>query len=224
MNWLVARGSALVARAIFLVRGHTKNDSDRLFNLMKQQCRKRNTYTPQQLVENMKHPDVTVSRIKHNEQSPMFRTWTAWQNQFMTDKIDDTRKCHIFTCDKSRDPNALCCSTHYGTKEAKIMIAKDKFHGTDWATATVPNPLPTIKAQDIKYKELCDKWRPLAPEEHHKEWECFAVDPGPEFRKKVNEASKKRKLARAKAARGSAVDADLPDTQPAKKKAKKAKK
>jgi len=224
MNWLVARGSALVARAIFLVRGHTKNDCDRLFNLMKQQYRKRNTYTPQQLLQNMKHPDVTVARVKHDEANPTFRAWTAWQNQFMTDKIDGTRKYHIFTCDKSRDPNALYCSTHYGADETKIMIVKEEFHGTDWATATFPNPLPAIKVQDIKYKELYDKWRPLVPEEHHKEWEYFAVDPGPEFRKKVNEASKKRKLARTKASRGSAVDSDLPTKKPAAKKARKAKK
>ena len=46
---LVKRKVCMVARAIFLIRGHTKNDCDRLFNLMKQNCRGSNIYTPQDL-------------------------------------------------------------------------------------------------------------------------------------------------------------------------------
>jgi len=221
MPWLVARGATLVARAIFLVRGHTKNDCDRLFNLMKQQYRKKNAFTPQQLLENMKHPDATVARVNPRERTPTFRDWVAWQNQFMTKTIKDTRKYHIFTCDKSKDPNALYCSTHYGSdEETKIAIVKKEFHGTDWATATLPDPMTAPGIQDIKYKELYDKWRPLVPEEHRKDWQYLAVDPGVEFRKKVNEASKKRKAQRKKAARGSAIDTE---TIP-KKKAKTTKK
>jgi hypothetical protein len=41
--FIVKRKIAKVARAIFLVRGHTKNDCDRLFNTMKKDYRKTNS-------------------------------------------------------------------------------------------------------------------------------------------------------------------------------------
>lgn len=42
---LVKLGICTTARAIFLVKGHTKNDCDRMFNLMKKWYRKLNVYT-----------------------------------------------------------------------------------------------------------------------------------------------------------------------------------
>ena len=44
MLWLVSKGVCKTARAIFLVRGHTKNHCDRMFNLLKQTYRKSNIY------------------------------------------------------------------------------------------------------------------------------------------------------------------------------------
>jgi hypothetical protein len=47
LHFIVKRKIAVVAsRAIFLVRGHTKNACDRLFNTMKKQYRKVNSFTP----------------------------------------------------------------------------------------------------------------------------------------------------------------------------------
>lgn len=40
-----------MAVAAFLLRGHTKNDCDRIFNLMKSVHRQTNTYTPQDLID-----------------------------------------------------------------------------------------------------------------------------------------------------------------------------
>jgi hypothetical protein len=54
LHFLVKTQVATTARAIFLVRGHTKNDCDRLFNtIMKKQYRKSNCFIPQDLIDCM---------------------------------------------------------------------------------------------------------------------------------------------------------------------------
>jgi hypothetical protein len=57
LHFIVKRRIATVAKAIFLVRGHTKNACDRLFNTMKKQYRKVNSFTPQDLVDSIKGND-----------------------------------------------------------------------------------------------------------------------------------------------------------------------
>ena len=46
---LVYKKICVRARAIFLVRGHTKNDADRAYNLLKLLYRKQNVYMPEDL-------------------------------------------------------------------------------------------------------------------------------------------------------------------------------
>jgi hypothetical protein len=48
---LINRGICLKARAFFLVKGHTKNCCDRLYNLLKAYYRKANCYTPKHWYE-----------------------------------------------------------------------------------------------------------------------------------------------------------------------------
>jgi hypothetical protein len=54
LHFIVKRKMATTATAIFLVRGHTKNACDRLFNTMKKQYRKCNSFTPEDLLESIK--------------------------------------------------------------------------------------------------------------------------------------------------------------------------
>ena len=49
LSILVKRKACIVSRDIFLTRVHTKNDCDRLFNLMNQNCRGRNIYPSKDL-------------------------------------------------------------------------------------------------------------------------------------------------------------------------------
>jgi hypothetical protein len=59
--FLVKLGICKTARAIFLVKGHTKNDCDCMFNLMKYDYRKVNCFTPPELIALVnKHPQVTA--------------------------------------------------------------------------------------------------------------------------------------------------------------------
>jgi len=54
-----------VARAIFLVKGNTKSDCDRMFNLMKKEHCKKNSYTPKDVIENFnQHPHVKVAQAR----------------------------------------------------------------------------------------------------------------------------------------------------------------
>ena len=58
----------LTARAIFLVKGHTKNDCDRMFNLMKYDYRSVNVYTPPELLELInRHPQVKAIWMRSND-------------------------------------------------------------------------------------------------------------------------------------------------------------
>ena len=50
-NLIVELGVALACRIIFLVRGHTKNDCDRMHNLLKAAHRTSNVFAPKQLLE-----------------------------------------------------------------------------------------------------------------------------------------------------------------------------
>jgi hypothetical protein len=52
LHILVKRQVATTARIIFLVRGHTKNDCDQLFNTMKCVYRKSNVFTPHRTLLN----------------------------------------------------------------------------------------------------------------------------------------------------------------------------
>jgi hypothetical protein len=94
--FLVKLNIARTARAIFLVMGHTKNDCDRMFNLMKYDYRKTNCYTPPKLIELVnRHPQVTAIAMPANE----FFDWDALQNKMIA-KADGILKNHIFTVHK----------------------------------------------------------------------------------------------------------------------------
>ena len=110
--WLVQLGVAKTARAIFLVRGHTKNDCDRLFNLMKHQYRKQNSYTPNDLIDLMnQHPDVNA----HHFLKERFADWDLYLDTFMKNP-QGVKKNHIFTC-KDTDKDALYLQECEGDKE-----------------------------------------------------------------------------------------------------------
>ena len=77
---LVKRKVCIVARAIFLIRGHTKNDFDRIFNLLKQKCRGSNIYTPQDLYTSLGlHEDITVVVVEPGD----FLKWEVTQKKHM---------------------------------------------------------------------------------------------------------------------------------------------
>ena len=100
--FLVKLKICTTARAIFLIKGHTKNDCDRMFNLLKMIYRKVNCYTPDELIVIMnKLPQVTAIPMEASD----FKDWDVLEN-VLVDKADGILKNHIFTV-RSRDSNTM---------------------------------------------------------------------------------------------------------------------
>jgi hypothetical protein len=91
------------ARAIFLVKGRTKNDCGRMLNLMKYDYWKVNCYTPsQQLIDIVnRHPQVNALAVQPSD----FLDWDTLQNKMIA-KADGILNNHIFTV-KSKDSNQI---------------------------------------------------------------------------------------------------------------------
>jgi hypothetical protein len=88
------------ARAIFLVKGHTKNDCDRMFNLLKYDYRKVNCYTPNELIALInKHPQVTAFPVEPGE----FQDWDTMENGVIA-TTDGVKKNHVFS---TKDSNRM---------------------------------------------------------------------------------------------------------------------
>jgi len=187
----VKRGICDVARATFLIKGHTKNDCDRMFNLMKQGYRKKNSYTPSDVLNNLKHPDVKAMKAHAFN----FFDWDACKDVYMR-RPEHVKKNHTFKC-HANDPTNLHVREFHGAPEVIQQLVKRNWKNKDWfPLGTQPEQLQHPGMKDIKYKELYDKWRPLIPVEKRKEYKCYNDDPGDEMRGKVKKESKESKAAR----------------------------
>jgi len=191
--YLVRRKVCDVARAIFLIKGHTKNDCDRMFNLMKKEYRKKNSYTPKDVIDNLsQHPDVDVLRAEVNH----FLNWDSFFDKYMhrTEKIKTN---HVFTCTALK-PFALQVQEHWGAPVVKQDVVKKECVSTDWGNiSNMPDVLKHPGMKDIKYKELYDKWRPLIPIEKRKEYKYYNEEPGEVIRGKVKANTKQAKATRS---------------------------
>jgi len=190
LPWLINQGCCDIARAIFLIRGHTKNDCDRMFNLLKKEYRERNSYTPQDVLTNMKHKQIKVIRAHPR----YFCDWNTYQDKYMR-PTKDVSKNHVFTCYKT-DPENLHIQEHNGGASTVQKLVKPAFLNTDWSRICKPEMMKPPGMKDIKWKELFDKWKPLIPLEKRKEYRYYNEDPGKERRDNVKGNTKASKKAR----------------------------
>jgi hypothetical protein len=100
------------ARLVFLVKGHTKNDCDRMFNLMKKRYRKTNCYTPNQLLEFVKTSNEDVELVDVMNGGGGFKNWDKYENKYMRCP-DAIQGFHLFTV-TSNEPNRLVCQAAHG--------------------------------------------------------------------------------------------------------------
>jgi len=151
--YLVRRKVCDVARAIFLIKGHTNNDCDRMFNLMKKEHQKKNWYMPNDVLENLnQHEDVIVLRARVHH----FCNWDKFLDQYMN-KTEKVKKNHVFTC-AAFEPHALQAQEYWEAPITKQNIVKRHSIGTDWGNpSNKPEVLQHPGMKDIKYKELYDK-------------------------------------------------------------------
>ena len=99
-------GVARKVSAIFLVKGHTKNDCDRLYNLLKALYRRHDVFTPAELMELINsHPQVNALAMETDD----FKDWDELEDTMIT-KPKKTADYHIFTVDMDVDNgNSLLC-------------------------------------------------------------------------------------------------------------------
>jgi hypothetical protein len=193
-NWMVLRLLFVLvklklcfkARMIFLVKGHTKNDCDRMFNLMKKEYRNTNCYTPKQLFEfiNNSHEDVELVDVMN---SGGFMDWDRAQNVYMRTP-ESIQKYHTFTV-HGVNPNRLLCqeADGYPVTFDDNVIKKAYRDNNQWAEAMMRElrPLKKTGMKDIKWITLYDEWRPLVPMDFRRDYQFFHEDPGTERRAKT---------------------------------------
>jgi hypothetical protein len=204
-----------VARAIFLVKGHTKNDCDRMFNLMKYDYRKVNCFTPPELIELAnRHPQVTAIPMATDE----FKDWDALENK-MISKMDGVSKNHVFTV-KARDSNAMIIQEYSGAEPVRQLLVKKEFQDKDWKPLFNLSLLTPPGLPDIKWNELYSKWGRFVPEDRKSGLKYFVEKPPESLKKAIAEQSAEAKAARAKRSRGAAL-ADTTTKKAATKKPRK---
>jgi hypothetical protein len=184
------------ARMVFLVKGHTKNDCDRMFNLMKKRYRTSNCYTPKQLLEfvGQSNEDVELVDVMNGGG---FQDWDRYQNKYMK-APNSIQGFHIFQVD-AQDPNRLACQEARGYPFVyDDKVVRKQFRDQAWGSLEDElEDLPPTGMKDIKWITLYDEWRPLVPLDYRKDYDYFHQDPGPERREKnkINrgEAAESRK-------------------------------
>jgi hypothetical protein len=100
-------------RAIFRVKGHTKNDCDRMFNLLvlKYDYRKVNCYTANELIVLInKHPQVTAYPMEPGE----FQDWDTMENGVIA-TIDQVKKNHVFIV-RAKDSKRMMIQEYKGAQ------------------------------------------------------------------------------------------------------------
>jgi hypothetical protein len=186
-----------VVRAIFLIKGHTKNDCDRMFNLLKYDYRKTNVYTPDQLIECInKHPQVTAIAMETDED---FLEFSLLQDLLMIPAIHGCSKHHVFTV-HSNNANTMVMQEADGEQEIQLVVVRPVYHGTNvnWRKTmmtmdvSIPPGLP-----DIKWVELYSKWGRFIPEEIKPQFKYYHDKPSKviaaEVKKQARQAKEGRK-------------------------------
>jgi hypothetical protein len=103
--WLVEAGIFPLVRILFLVKGHTKNACDRMFNLLKLDYHKKDIETFEDLHDNLNENEhVDVERIMEDE---FFDFSTTLIKYYRHPKAGETTKMHVFTITAERGNTIL---------------------------------------------------------------------------------------------------------------------
>ena len=103
----------------FLVKGHTKNAADRMFNLLKLSYHAKDIFTYDQLHGILNENQyVNVTKMK----SEKFHNHLEWQNLYYCAPAGgEFNKTHVFTL----------CSNNYG-RQPTLLIKQDNFEAGCW--------------------------------------------------------------------------------------------
>jgi hypothetical protein len=150
---------------LFLVRGHTKNNCDRLFNLLKDHFHKQNVYSYKQLLKVLEGEHKTILKTEEGD----FRDWDTFLNRFY--KLipsGEVMKYHNFSVDKGA-PTVMKFSVADGepVKELDLKVNDGKTREQRIAEmrAAAPSAIPFPGIKEIKQVELYKKWRKYVPKQ-----------------------------------------------------------
>jgi hypothetical protein len=177
LHFIVKQRIAVKASAIFLVRGHSKNDCERRFNTMKKEYRKTNCYTPKDLIESMRNEKVDPVPIAHD----VFKDWDTLEEVYIKRPVGETNHNHIFTVDINRDNgNTMYMKeSDKAPVEVPMVLVKRQYLKRDAAfwKELQPEAIDPVGIQDIKWRELYKKWGPYVPQDKRKEWRYYHEAP-----------------------------------------------
>jgi len=162
--WLVEEGYMLKTACTFLVRGHTKNCCDRMFNRLKTQYRLENIYTVEQLMAALnKAENVDAHRVAEAD----FKDWGDELLKLYRKPAGVTKKPHCFSY-KVEDIGKLSYSFCHGDDVEELNLKKRLTAAArqkllDEFKVQVADP-PGMSL--MKKIEMYDKWRKFVPVEH----------------------------------------------------------
>jgi hypothetical protein len=157
---------------LFLVRGHTKNPCDRMFNILKLRFRKQNVYTMEQLLEVLNEQDqVNAMRVLPSDFFGIDAFLDKFYRRFTSGTV---HKAHIFSCSVENGATKMKINVSQWELEDEPQVDTDLrklARYTNFGDRTREeamdefNPLlleaPGVPA--IKRCELYNKYRPLVP-------------------------------------------------------------
>jgi hypothetical protein len=196
--FMVKRRIARVAKAIFLVRGHTKNDCDRLFNTMKKDYRKTNSFTPGDVYNSIKAAgNSKVEPIMVPLDA--FKDWTTLQDVYIKAPTNQTTVNHIFYVDIDKNNgNSMWVAKSEGREETELKLVKPPYCDNDAAfwNELQPTTIDPVGLQDIKWRELHDKWGSYVPQEKKQEWKYYNEAPPKAMKDAIVKQSKEARTQR----------------------------
>ena len=189
--FLVETGKFKCVRFVFLVRGHTKNACDRLFNLLKKTYRASDIYTLNQLHNVLNEADdVEASLVNTNQFKNYDELLDKYYKRLQTGSVNIN---HIFEC-KRENPTTLLISRVHGDEQVSqdlglgLPIGKLR---TDVIKTTEAHTLDAPGLAMIKQVDLFKKWRPFIPVQFQDE---ICPEPSPEVMTQVaKERNQKRR-------------------------------
>ena len=180
LMWLVENRIFPQVKILFLVKGHTKNAADRMFNLLKLSYHKQNIFSYDKMEEVLnKNQFVDVHKMKPEE----FFDHEKWQNlHYRKPTGGEFKQTHVFTIKRGggrnggptvlmkQDDNdaAIRLDDLKPTRKSRTARRLNPEQRTE-AIAKMEQNLeqlvpPPLRA--IKQVELYSKWRPLIPEKY----------------------------------------------------------
>ena len=202
-NLLVESGHFKKVNFLFLVRGHTKNPCDRMFNILKLRFRKQNVYTMEQLLQVLNKQDqVNALRVLPSDFYDIDAFLNKFYRQFTTGTV---HKSHIFSCDAENGATKMKINVSKWELEDEPEVEtemKKLERNTDFGELTRGEALQQLKLvllkepgiPEIKRCELYNKYRPLVPEPYRE-----MICPKPPQEVLDNQRKIKNEKVRAKA-------------------------